>query len=114
MSPQDFNLLASGKETSSAGSSWLTKIVIDQLDEGTLLAMIDRAIGGHDRFLSETRARHGLAITSDRALRGGMDAGNDLKDRVFAAFDELGMLRDVRERLIRKISDAPADPSVDP
>lgn len=114
MSPKEFNLLAGDRETSSTSSSWLTKIVIDQLDEGTLLSMIDHAIGKHNTFLYEARAIRGIAITQDRTLYGNPDCGPDDRDRVYAAFDELKMLRNVRERLVRKISGATMDPYADP
>lgn len=110
MSPKDFNMVADGKETGSARSSWLTKIVIDQLGEGLLLDLLDKAITKNNAFLYEARAIHGIAITKNRTLYGNLNCGPDDRDRVYAAFDELNMLKEVRERLVRKISGAPAVP----
>lgn len=108
MTEMEFRTIAGATGTRTYPATWLRHIVIEQLDPGILLSLIDKAIAANQTVLTEAN-RLGLVIDPDRTLvHDTADTG--LKDRAFAAFDELALLRDVRTRLIGIIAAGSSGP----
>lgn len=101
MTEQQFKKAAGCTGNSTYQATWLQKILIEHLDDGLLLSLVNHAIQDKLAFLNEMK-KYGIIITPDRKITGETPDGT-CRDEMFAAFDEIKFLKEVRTRLTGSI-----------
>lgn len=104
MTDDKFTAIAGGSPSRPYPARWLSKVIMDRLDAGAVLSIVDSAILEHERDMAMAKAEYGLSISADRKVSGRRDGDGPLADRLYAAFDEVKLLREVRARLVAEIA----------